>query len=147
MRASERPPRVGSGLDCTKPVEDQRPDGELDFEAQGPCVPPWKIACGSEPANGLRIGIWEWQDGLRWHELPDFTWPLLERARRAGELVTIDEMDTHPICTVIWSIATTGFPHLADGGQQNHLGRLWIHPRYGCIAACNYGGWLTTFSQ
>eukprot|EP01048_Picozoa_sp_COSAG05_P013833 COSAG05_NODE_1510_length_4685_cov_3.769298_6_plen_111_part_00 len=81
---------MGSGLDCTKPVEDQRPDGELDFEAQGPCVPPWKIACGSEPANGLRIGIWEWQDGLRWHELPDFTWPLLERARRAGELVTIE---------------------------------------------------------
>ena len=85
MRRGERPQMTQN-----RPMETQRPDGELDFEAQGPCVPPWKIACGSEPANGLRIGIWEWQDGPRWRELPDLTWPLLERGRRSEQVVTLE---------------------------------------------------------
>eukprot|EP01043_Picozoa_sp_COSAG02_P038076 COSAG02_NODE_2909_length_7768_cov_3.978224_2_plen_638_part_00 len=73
-------PPVGGGR--RRVAQRQRPDAEpLDAEE---CVPSWLVCEGSEPVNGVRVAIWEWQDGKYWRELPDSLWPKLELGRRAA---------------------------------------------------------------
>lgn len=55
-----------------------------------PYTPAWLVCAGSEPRHAVRTGVWEWEDGKRWRELPDLVWPALERARLEKRAITIE---------------------------------------------------------